>query len=343
MPLQYEKVATTEGYFKEQALSKYRLTEKSHPHEFVEVFFPFRKNTKKSQNGGADKEWLSIEQLTKWTNTKAIMNGAGDQVYRDFKPFTIEEIRRHMGIYLLQGIAPSPRVELKFASQSNDPIHGNDFVNNSFGTNAVRRHRQFKAFFAVQNPMIETPDRRNFPNWKVRPLINWINYVGPLVYKPGMSISVDEMTMRFKGKHKDKLRITYKKEGDGFQADALYDDGYTLQVYMRNDPAPKKYLSKGLSPLHTRVMSLFDVLEESYHQCAMDNLYNSAAFCRAAFNHKWKVLCHGVARKGNRGIPVCVSQKEMISRKDQLKVRGTVKAAVLEGDEGCPNLIASSV
>ena len=33
----------------------------------------------------------------------------------------------------------------------------------------------------------------------------------------------------------------------------------------------------------------------------------------------------------------------MISRKDQLKVRGTVKAAVLEGDKGCPNLIASSV
>ena len=298
---------------------------------------------KKSLNGGADKEWLSIEQLTKWTNTKAIMNGAGDQMYRDLKPFTCEEIRRHLGIYILQGIVPSPRVELKFASQSYDPIYGNDFAHNSFGTNAVRRHRHFKAFFAVQNPMIETPDRRNFPNWKVRPLINWINCVGPLVYKPGMSISVDEMTMRFKGKHKDKLRITYKKEGDGFQADALCDDGFTLQVHMSNDPAPKKYLKHGLSPLHARVMSLFDVLEENYHQCAMDNLYNSAAHCRAAFNHKRKVLCHGVARKGNRGIPACVAQKEMVSRKDQLKVRGTVKAAVLDGDEGCPNLIASSV
>jgi len=31
------------------------LTEKSHPHEFVEVFFPFRKNTKKSLNGGTEK------------------------------------------------------------------------------------------------------------------------------------------------------------------------------------------------------------------------------------------------------------------------------------------------
>ena len=170
-----------------------------------------------------------------------------------------------------------------------------------------------------------------------------MNHISPCVYKPGISVSVDEMTMRFKGKHKDKLRITYKKEGDGFQADALCDDGFTLQVHMRNDPAPKKYLRQGLSPLHSRVMSLFDVLEEKHHQCAMDNLYNSASFCRAAYNHKQKVLCHGVARKGSRGVPSCVLQSEVLNRKDQMKVRGTVKAAVLQGDPGCPNLVATSV
>ena len=32
-----------------------------------------------------------------------------------------------------------------------------------------------------------------------------------------------------------------------------------------------------------------------------------------------------------------------MNKKDQLKVRGTVKAAVLVGDPDCPNLIASSV
>ena len=94
--------------------------------------------------------------------------------------------------------------------------------------------------------------------------------------------------MRFKGKHKDKLRITYKKEGDWFQADALCDDDYTLQVHTRNDPVPKKYLKEGFSPLHTRVMSLFDVLEEHYYKCAKNNLYNAGSFCQAACNHKWK-------------------------------------------------------
>ncbi len=112
---------------------------------------------------------------------------------------------------------------------------------------------------------------------------------------------------------------------------------------MRNDPAPKKYMDQGLSPLHSRTMSLFDSLKDDYHHCTMDNLYNSTAFCKAAVNHKRKVLCHGVTRKGMRGIPTAVIQNEVKNRKEQLKVRGTVKAAVLENDPKCRNLVASSV
>ena len=90
-------------------------------------------------------------------------------------------------------------------------------------------------------------------------------------------------------------------------------------------------------------MALFDSLKDKYHQCAMDNLYNSATFCKKAYNHPQKVLVHGVARKGMRGVPACVLQEEMKNRKDQIKVRGTVKAAVLKGDKDCPDLVASSV
>jgi hypothetical protein len=90
-------------------------------------------------------------------------------------------------------------------------------------------------------------------------------------------------------------------------------------------------------------MALFDTLKDNYHQCGMDNLYNSVAFCKAAFKHPKKVLLHGVTRKGGRGIPACVLQDEVTNKKQQALVRGTVKAAVLEGDPECPNLVASSV
>lgn len=170
-----------------------------------------------------------------------------------------------------------------------------------------------------------------------------MTFLFPSIWLLALAFSVDEMTMGFKGHHADKKRITYKAEGDGFQCDALCQEGFTYQVYMRNDPAPEKYLKRGLSPLHSRVMALFDVLDDEYHHCAMDNLYNSVQFCRAAFNHAKKVLCHGVTRAGGRGIPEDVVQTEEKTKKGKLQQWVTVKAAVLRGAKDCVDLVASSV
>ena len=62
---------------------------------------------------------------------------------------------------------------------------------------------------------------------------------------PVRDLSTYEQTMGFKGQHADKLRITYKKEGDGFQYDCIADNGYTFTFYFRNQPMPKKWLDKG--------------------------------------------------------------------------------------------------
>lgn len=133
---------------------------------------------------------LSIDLLTRWTNMKATMMGAGDSIYPDWKPFSRDEIRKHLGLYILNGVAPSPQIAFKSQSQIQDPIYGNDMIREAFGTNAKSRHRQFKCFFALQNPCIPTPSRKTFPNWKVRPLLKWINHVRPQCYTPGKSISV---------------------------------------------------------------------------------------------------------------------------------------------------------
>ena len=85
-----------------------------------------------------------------------------------------------------------------------------------------------------------------------------MNFIIPTVWLLACAFSVDEMTMGFKGQHKDKKRITYKAEGCGFHSDALCQEGYTYQIWMSNDRAPSNYLNQGLSPLHSRVMGLFD-------------------------------------------------------------------------------------
>ena len=143
--------------------------------------------------------------------------------------------------------------------------------------------------------MIKVPIKEDFTNWKIRPFTKWLNYQCPQAWQLGCSVAVDEMNIRLKGHNLYKLRITYKSEGDGFQTDTLCDDGYFYQVYMQNEPSPKKYLKQGLSPLHYRTMALFHSLKEDHHQAGMDNLYNYADFYRANYQRDLKVLCHSVA------------------------------------------------
>ena len=161
---------------------------------------------------------------------------------------------------------------MKFQTQAQDKINGNDFIANTLNQNngcTRRRHQMFKAFLAFQDPHIATPPRRKYPNWKIWPLMTWMNYIFPKAWLLGIAVSIDEMTMGFQGMHQDKKRITYKAEGDGFQADALAQQGYCYQFYIRNDPPPKKYSM--FSPLHARVMRLYDTLVHLFHHVGFDN------------------------------------------------------------------------
>ena len=51
---------------------------------------------------------------------------------------------------------------------------------------------------------------------------------------------MDEMTMNFKIHHAEKLRMTYKSEDGVLHTDAIFQKGYTYQIFMCNDPVSKK-------------------------------------------------------------------------------------------------------
>jgi Transposase IS4 len=172
--------------------------------------------------------------------------------------------------------------------------------------------------------------------------VKWINFVGPTSVDLGERISIDEQTMGFQGRHADKLRISYKTEGDGFQCEAMGQDGYTYVVYFRNVPAPSHYIKNGLSPLHARCLWMMSFLRDKGHRVHMDNLYLSAKFAKACFNHEMNVHIAGVTRKTGRGLPAGVLQEEVKNKRLQMTVRGTVKAAVLRGDKDCMDLVACS-
>ena len=117
---------------------------------------------------------------------------------------------------------------------------------------------------------------------------------------------------------------------------------YTWTFYFRNQPAPRDWVQKGYSPLHARILGMFDQLEEEYHNCWFDNLYLSAKFAKASFTHDKKIRISGPTRKSGRRLPKCVIQEEKKNPSEIRAVCGTVKAAVLDGDTALPDLVAVS-
>ena len=334
----YTKATRENLETKAEFLRKHHLNSDACPIEFADAFLPWHENPYNTK-------FFSMDQCTTYSNLKAGLSnaGAGGTNYKDFKPFSCKEMRQFLGLYVLNGLTPSPRMEMKFKPQAVDPVQGNDFVYRNMGGNTARRWRHFKCFFALQDPRKDPPDRKKHPLFKVQRIVNWINFLGQKVVLMGMHCSVDEQTIGFQGRHGDKMRITFKKVGDGFQCDVICDSGFTYCCYFRNVPPPPEYVKAGQSTLHARVLWLFDHLEDKFHRVWMDNLYLSASFARACFNHPKKVMIAGVTRKGGRGLPVSILQEEKNTKTEEEKVRGTVKAAVLNGDPLCPSLVAVSV
>ncbi len=315
------------------------LTEFSTPSSWFEALLPEKRKPSDPRSTVCLADW------TTYTNTKALLLNAGQPgyLYPEWIPFSVSEVKKFIGLYIFQGLSPSPQLKMKFKPQSIDPINGSDLCWSLFGANAEKRHKHFKCFFSVQNPLLPTPSKATHPNWKIDPFLAWVQTISMAAWDVGSHLSGDEQTIGFKGNHADKQRINYKKEGDGFLADAIAEDGYTYTFFLRNMPAPKKYIDMKMSPLHSRVLFMFDQLKEKNCTIGLDNLYISTKFVRQAFVGKNSVMVHSVARKSGRGLPKVVVQEEIKNAKEAEKVRGTTKAAVLEGDPDCPQLVAFSV
>ena len=315
-------------------LFEHNIGLESHPSDWMEIWLPFERKKDMAKSA------VTIEDLTTWSNMKAMLSNAGanGKHYKSFQPFTMREVRSFFGLLFLQGISPSPQIEMKFKSHNEDTVNGSNLCNRVFGSNGTTRFKEFKAFFAAVNPLINPPATSRSPNHKVDPMLHQLMDVSKKAIVIGKNISVDEMDISFQGQHKDKQRINYKRDGDGFLVDALCSDGYCYAFYFRNQPPPRKWTEYKLSPLHSRVMSLFEQLPKdsrNYH-CKMDNLFMSARFAKVAktLTHSM-VMIHGVTRVHNRGIPKCIETKKETTKAAIEKVRGTLKVARLVGDSGC--------
>ena len=200
----YEYVSRTKDIVDSKFRKKHNLSSSSKPHEFVDVFLPLNKSKGKGLFPTEETEnvpdFQGDFQTTIWINLKAKLagTGPGGSYYLDFKDFTTLEICQYMFIYIFNGLSPSPRLKMKFNAQSVDRINGNDFIattlsQNSFGTR--QRHAMFKSFLSIQNPLIDPSPRAKYPNWKIRPLLAWMNFIFPTAWLLDIALAAPNLSI----------------------------------------------------------------------------------------------------------------------------------------------------
>jgi hypothetical protein len=331
-------------------LKRYGLDETSHPMDWFSALMPMTPAMNQEDpavaNVKGDKTTVfAVSNWTAYSNTKAIMCNAGEpgSIYAGkFKPFKNEDISAMLGVYIIDGLTPSPQLTWKMQDQERQPTHGNDRITAVIGPGWQQKHRSFRHFFATQDPMMTPPPKKQCPNFKVDELFRWLRFIWKEAWVLAKDFSNDEQSCKMQGKSEYKVRCgKFKRLGDGLQCDCLADDGYTWDFYFRNEPSDPDLLAQGFCPMHCRLLHMFCNLREHYHCCTMDNLFNSVKLARAAYSLPKPVLVHGVLRKSGRGCPPCVLQEEKIGKHADA-ARGTVKAAVLKGDSMSSDLVVAS-
>ena len=208
----------------------------------------------------------------------------------------------------------------------------------------IRRWRHFRRFFTLTDYRDNPKEKqKEDPLWKVRQLIDELNKQAKDMWIPGKFVAIDEQTIGFQGASGMKLRISYKREGDGFQCDAICDRGYTYSFWFRHGPPPTlgpEFKDLELSPTACRVIWLAQRLPNMWTRIYMDNLFNSVKLFEGLY--RAKALAHGVARTNGRGVPSTIIQKEEKNKDLAEKLRGTTKAAKLNHNPGCPDVLAVS-
>jgi hypothetical protein len=260
-----------------------KYTSKTHPAEFI-------------AGQGFDKKLFT--HIRESTNEYAAAKGAGsDDHYPEYKSFSVVEIVCCFGLLLRNGLNPYPQMDQMFEDPSMSFVWGDERARKALpGVGCggpARRFNQFRSFCHIQtnsplewkvaDPATGEFKKINFasagPMRKLEPMLSYCRFKWGSCWLPGMNLSLDEMTMGFKGRCAMVTRIKYKKEGDadGFQCDCICEDGYCITFWFRcdNPPCP---VPKDVSDRDNRCAWLVDQLPGKWYRLFMDNLFTSWKF-----------------------------------------------------------------
>ena len=117
-------------------LNKHGLDEHSHPMDWFNALLPMSptdslEDPLKANVKGDRKSKFSVSNWATYSTMKGTMNNAGEEGHifaGKYQPFKTEDIMQMVGVYIIDGLAPSPRLVQKMQAQSKQHSHGNGFI-----------------------------------------------------------------------------------------------------------------------------------------------------------------------------------------------------------------------
>ncbi|XP_069177116.1 piggyBac transposable element-derived protein 4-like [Procambarus clarkii] len=204
------------------------------------------------------------------TNLYASQNkaGTGQSTKHRWQPVTVKEIARYMGLTILMGICPLPRLRMYW--QTGRFWHIPCF--NTFMTG--KRFEMIAKYFHVYNNKSIPPGQGVDKLIKVRSLMQYLLNRFKRIYIPNKNLSLDEGTMPWRG------RLSFKTYNPN------KPDKYGIKLYMLAEATSgyiydfEIYSGVGKKTIDT-VMALIEPLKDKGYHLYMDNYYNSVRLSEA--------------------------------------------------------------
>ncbi len=195
------------------------------------------------------------------TNLRAYASGAESGEYTNFIPFDHPELYKMIVLLFVNGLTPKPQFNYWFCLEDKEPLLGSNLISNALRqknaatgktVKAACRWKHFHQYFTVADYRDSPKEKQKYdPLWKVHELLDKLNKQAKDMWVPEKWVAIDEQTLGFQGALRMKLRISYKRKGDGFQCNAVCNGGYTYSFYFCHGPPPnvgEQYKHLELSP-----------------------------------------------------------------------------------------------
>lgn len=250
-----------------------------------------------------------------WLRLRAMTNQrAAEKKIVGWEPLEFPELHAWIGINIFMGIHRLPNTRMYW-----DRKYGVDRVRNVM---TCLRFETIKKCWSFTDINLEhAPDHPAYdPFYKVRPLLDELNRVFPLLWSPGAWTAVDErmVAIAFKGKHKSKQFVERKPDKWGFKLWELScaSTGYMLAVIAyigAADGAAGKEEALGTEV----VCNFLQPYSGTERAVAVDNFFGSVDLAQKLW--MMEVGMVGTVKSNRMGMPEQFRGRKLAAAKKQLK------------------------